>query len=81
MISTTYSILVAQEASVVESTVGVRHAECKTRSSSIRQVVVDEVQVVRSEIDIAERRICWNREARGTRASQARVQRRRNRQG
>lgn len=77
----TYSVLVAQEAGVVESTISVRHAKGQTWSGSVRQVVIDEVQVVRPEIDIAERCICWHSEASRTRASQARVQRGCNRQG
>lgn len=77
---TTYSILVAQEASVVKPSVSIRHAEGQTWSGSVRQIIVDEVQVVSSEVDVAERCICWNSEASRTRASQAGVQRRCNRQ-
>jgi hypothetical protein len=76
----TYSVLVAQKAGIVESTIGVRHAESQTRSGSVRQVVVDEVQVVRPEIDVAERCIRWNSESSRTRTSQAGVQRGCNRQ-
>lgn len=72
----TYSVLVAQEPGVVESTVSVRHAKGQTWPGSVREVVVDEVQVVRSEVDVAEWCICWNSEASRTRASQAGVQRR-----
>ena len=78
---TTYSILVAQEASVVKPSVSIRHAEGQTWSRSVRQVVVNEVQVIRSEVGVAERRICRHREASRTRASQAGVQRRCNGQG
>jgi len=77
----TYSVLITQEASIVESTISVRHAEGQTRSGSVRQVVVDKIQVVRPEVNVAKRRICWYSEASGTRTSQAGVQRRCNRQG
>ena len=77
----TYSVLVTQEASVVEASVSIRHAEGQTWSRSVRQVVVNEVQVIRSEVDVAEWRICRHSEASRTRASQAGVQRRCNGQG
>lgn len=73
-----YSVLIAQKASVVETSVSIRHAEGQTWSRGVRQVVVNEVQVVRSEVDVAERRICRHSEASRTRASQAGVQCRRN---
>lgn len=78
---TTYSILVAQEASVVKPSVSIRHAEGQTWSGSVRQVVVNKVQVIRSEVDVAEGRVCWHSETSRARASQAGVQRRRNGQG
>ena len=44
------SILVAEELGIVEAGIGVADTDRQARSGGIRQVVVDEVQVVRPEV-------------------------------
>ena len=51
-----YSILVAVKSAVVEAGIRIADTQCERGSSRIWQIVVDEVEVVGTEIGVAERR-------------------------
>lgn len=51
----THSVLIRVETTVVEASIGVAHRHGKGGSSGIVLEVIDEVDVVSSEVDIAKR--------------------------
>lgn len=70
-----YGILIAVEATIVESAIGVAYTDCEAWIVRIWRVVVDKVDVIRPKVRAPERCPGWHRIAVRPRARQARVQR------
>lgn len=62
------------EPTVIEASIGIANRDCKRRSGSVRPVVIDEIQVVRPEVHITERRVGWNGVSSRTTAGRTRIE-------
>lgn len=58
-----YRVLVRIEATMIESSVGIADRHSKGWSKSVWSEIIDEINVVRPKINVAERCTCGNRVA------------------
>jgi len=69
-----YCVLVRVEAAVVESCVGVAHGDGEGGPRGVGLEVVDQIEVVGSEIRVSKRRVCWHWVSVGAAAGRAGVE-------
>jgi hypothetical protein len=57
-VSRTHRILVGVETAEIKAGIGIAHRHCKSWSGSVVLEIIDEINVVCSEVGIAEWRVC-----------------------
>lgn len=69
-----YRILIREELTRIESSIRIAYTQRQTRPGRIREIVIDDVEIIRSKVLVPERRVGGHRGTCWSRARQARIQ-------